>query len=456
MPVPAIIEQVLSNYDLDLTNIETHLDTNISGLTQSAILQDDEGSLQAIYSADSVLDLDAIGRVTNRTLFAAPPSDVAALCKDAKVERIPTIPHALGFNLLIDQRLLEATELYLDTGDNDQNVLKLSNEQFRQMLGDARFGDITVQECDLQTSSLDGAEDTDQITKAIANFTQLRIKQRLEETLEFPPLPSTAQKIIKLRSDPDADIQALSAIVEEDPTLAAQVVSWAASPYYAAPGKIKSVHDAIMRVLGFDLVLNLALGLSLGKTLNLPQDNPKGFTGYWQQAIYTATAVETLVAAIPAKERPTLGLAYLSGLLHNFGYLVLAEVFPPHFVKYCRLQEANQYSNHCYLERHLLGVTREQMGAWLMRSWNMPEEVCNALRFQNDAEFNEEDTAYANLIFIAKRLLRKHGIGEAPLEAIPKTMYEGLNLDPGEAEIAIEKMMEAVTELDMMASNMEA
>ena len=52
---------------------------------------------------------------------------------------------------------------------------------------------------------------------------------------------------------------------------AAQVVSWAASPYYAAPGKIKSVHDAIVRVLGFDLVLNLALGLALGRSLSLPK-----------------------------------------------------------------------------------------------------------------------------------------------------------------------------------------
>lgn len=63
-------------------------------------------------------------------------------------------------------------------------------------------------------------------------------------------------------------------MVETDPALAAQVVSWAASPYYASPGKIRSVEDAIVRVLGFDLVINLALGLALGKTLSLPKDHP--------------------------------------------------------------------------------------------------------------------------------------------------------------------------------------
>ncbi len=111
----------------------------------------------------------------------------------------------------------------------------------------------------------------------------------------MPPLPDSAQRIIKLRVDPYADMRALTSIVELDAPLAAQVVSWAASPYYAAPGKIKSVHDAIVRVLGFDLVLNLALGLALGKSLALPKDAPKGLSPYWQQSVYAATAVEALV-----------------------------------------------------------------------------------------------------------------------------------------------------------------
>jgi HD-like signal output (HDOD) protein len=101
----------------------------------------------------------------------------------------------------------------------------------------------------------------------VQNFTARRIQQRLEATVEIPPLADTAQKIIKLRVDPDATIDDITGVVETDPALAAQVVSWAASPYYGSAGKIRSVEDAIVRVLGFDLVINLALGLALGKTL---------------------------------------------------------------------------------------------------------------------------------------------------------------------------------------------
>ncbi|ARN76343.1 aminoacyl-tRNA deacylase and HDOD domain-containing protein [Oceanicoccus sagamiensis] len=455
MSVPAVIEEILSKHDIEFAVVEAHPSANLIGEARTTLLQDGKGKLQAIYSTGSILDVDALCRLTERELKACNPEDVEAICSKAKLERLPTVPMALGYDIIIDQELLNGSELKLDTG-SEQSLVSISTEHFKQLTNGARAGAITVNEELLHQASLDDIDDIDEITSAVANFTQLRMKQRLEETLEFPPLPETAQRIIKLRVDPNADIKDLTDIVETDPALAAQVVSWAASPYYAAPGKIKSVHDAIVRVLGFDLVLNLSLGLALGKTLSLPKDNAKGFTPYWEQAVYAATAVEALVGAIPPKERPTMGMAYLSGLLHNFGYLILAEVFPPHFSNICRYQEANPFSNHCHIERHLLGVTREQLGAWLMRMWSMPEEVNTAIRFQNEADFEGEDSAYANLMFIAMRLLRKHGIGDAPSTPIPDTLFERLHLDREKAEEAIATMMESSAELNTMAANMAA
>jgi len=453
--MPAIIDKVLTEQHIEFSVIEAHSITEISDIAQTTLLQDSSGKIQAIFLPNSILDVDALRRLTGRDLTATPAVEVQKLCAEHQLERLPSVPGALGLELIVDQRLLNAEELKLDTG-NEAKLIYISNQSFKQLLGDARVGSIAIAEAKLQSGPLDDAEDTNDITSAIANFTQLRIKQRLEETLEFPPLPETAQRIIKLRVNPNADMKNLSDIVEGDPALAAQVVSWAASPYYAAPGKIKSVHDAIVRVLGFDLVLNLSLGLALGKTLNLPKDAAKGFTPYWKQAVYAATAVEALVGAIPPKERPTMGMAYLSGLLHNFGYLIMAEVFPPLFSNFCRYQEANPFADHSHIERHLLGVTREQLGAWLMRSWNMPEEVCKALRFQNESNFDGEDSACANLLFIAMRLLRNHGIGDAPSTAIPDALFERLHLDRDKATEAINNMLESSAELDVMANNMAA
>ena len=458
MPVAAVIEELLQKFDIEFAVSQVHPNADLSslaGAAKASILQDSAGKVQVIYSADSILDLEALCRLTDRNLKPFSQEDTQALCRDLSLDHLTAVPQALGFPLVIDQQLLDETELKLDSG-NHEDVININIAQFKKLAAEATSGKIAIRESELVKGSLDDAGDVEQITAAVGSFTQLRIKQRLEETLEFPPLPETAQRIIKLRVDPNADIKDLTDIVETDPALAAQVVSWAASPYYAAPGKIKSVHDAIVRVLGFDLVLNLSLGLALGKTLNLPRDHAKGFTPYWHQAVYAAAAMEALVGAIPPKQRPTMGLAYLSGLLHNFGYLILAEVFPPYFSNICRYQEANPYSNHSHIERHLLGVTREQLGSWLMRLWNMPTEVCTALRFQNESGYQGEDNAYANLLFVALHMLRRHGIGDAPLAPISEELFERLHLDREKAEEAIARVMEGAADLNNMASNMAA
>lgn len=453
MTVPASIDTVLRNYAVDYTVLNTQYAD--SQLLRSTLFQDGNGKVLIIHPQNRLLDIDSLNNQLDRQLTPSAEADISNLCSKQGLDSCPSIPHVLPFHTVVDQALNGIEELIVPTGYQGQ-LLKVSGQQFHTMCDKVTMGDITVSPDDLQSGTLDDAQDVDNISTAVASFTQLRIKHKLEETLDFPPLPETAQRIIKLRVDPNADIQDLTNIVEADPALAAQVVSWAASPYYAAPGKIKSVHDAIVRVLGFDLVLNLSLGLALGKTLNLPKDSPKGFTPYWEQSVYAATAVEALVGAIPPKQRPAMGLAYLSGLLHNFGYLILAEIFPPYFSSICRYQEANPFSNHNHIERHLIGVTREQLGGWLMRLWNMPEEVSVALRFQNESQLDTEEGTYANLLFIAMRLLRKHGIGDAPLEPIPEELFARLNLDPEKAEEVITNVMEASAELNMIASNMAA
>lgn len=416
---------------------------------KSVILQDSKGRVQVIYSADRLLDLKAVNRQLGRELHAASPTDIQKFCHSHNLQSIPALPKLAGLLTLIDRSLVDRNELLADSGDEKQ-LLKFSRDEFRQMMDDATICDIAVP---LEPLEMDDTHtsDTDQILGAIRNFTQLRVKQRLEETLELPPLSDTAQRIIKLRVNPNADISDLAQIVETDPSLAAQVVSWAASPYYSAPGKIKSIHDAIVRVLGFDMVLNLALGLSLGKAMTIPREGPHGAQPYWQQAVYMAATIEGLVTAIPRDHRPSFGMAYLCGLLHNFGYLILAEVFPPYFHNYCELADANPHVSHQAIERHLLGVTREQLAATLMSLWSMPEEVVAGLRHQNNPEYQGEYASYAKLIFVAQRLLQQHNIGRGPKLAIPPQVFEDLHLDPEKAYTTVANIIESSDDLKHIA-----
>ncbi len=456
MVLPAPVEQLLRAQNIVYRIVDMH----DAGAAESdatircTLLRDGNERLQVLYPASCLLDLGAVNRSVGGNWRAMARDEVLRLCRDLQVASPLALPGVLGVPALADQRLLDRSELQLAAGD--AQLLRLDVEQFRRSLADAPIADVAVPLATLRSGPLDEIEDIEQITRAVASFTQLRIRQRLEETLELPPLPVTAQEIIKLRVDPYADVRRLAEIVEMDPALAAQVVGWANSPYYAAPGKVRSVHDAIARVLGFDLVLNLALGLALGKSLELPKDAARGGTPYWQNAVFCATAVEALIGTLPALRRPASGLGYLAGLLHNFGYLVMAEIFPPHFSTYCRFQEANPTVGYSLVERHLLGITRDQLAGWLMRFWTMPEEVIVGLRYQATPEYRGQHREYAGLVLVAKRLLRLHGVGDAALEPVPAQLYAELGLDPGAALQAVQQVMDASAEIQTLAHSLSA
>lgn len=435
----------LHGIDLPSAGLHGLLHSATDGQVQAALLHDGDYRLHVLYPPNTLLDINALRRLVGRPLVALHPTAVQKLCEQQGHEILPTQPATLGLPMAVDRALLAGDSIVLSFGD--AKLQQLDMDQFRQRIGNAELGEFSVPLADLQRTDLEQIDEVEAITTAVNNFTTLRMMHRLEETLELPPLPDTAARIIELRVDPHADARQLSTVVEMDPSLAAQIVSWASSSYYGYSGKVNSVQDAIVRVLGFDLVSNLALGLALGKSLNLPKDAPQGFTRYWQQAVYGATAMEALVGCIRAQHRPTIGLAYLTGLLHNFGYLLLAEIFPPHFASYCRFQEANRTLGYAPIERYLLGITRDQLAGWLMDLWAMPEEVTRGLRFQNAPEYEGAHSVYPNLMFVATRLLRRHGIGNAPLEPIPAEMFRRLHLDPEKAAQAIQEVVNASAEL---------
>lgn len=448
---PSVIRQLLDKLGVAYKEVPEHPSLPAASRVQAVLLDDEIGALLVLFPHTQLLDLNRLAELTGRKLHAVPLTRLNQMLDKHKLKALPALPALTSSPCLYDERLLDAEALLIQSGERGL-LLQIERGAFKRMLGKASAGKFGQTVAEIQPNLNRPDDDPHEITQAVQAFTARRIQKRLEETIEIPPLADTAQKIIKLRVDPNASIDDITGVVETDPALAAQVVSWAGSPYYASPGKIRSVEDAIVRVLGFDLVINLALGLALGKTLSLPKDHPQQATPYWQQSIYTAAVIEGLTRAMPRAERPEAGLTYLAGLLHNFGYLLLAHVFPPHFSLICRHLEVNPHLSHTYIEQHLLGISREQIGAWLMKLWDMPEELSNALRFQHDPDYDGELAVFPNLVCLATSLLRSRGIGSGPQEEIPDALLERLGLSREKADDVVSKVLEAEALLRELAS----
>ena len=448
---PSVVRMLLDQLAIRYSEVLDHPGLPPERKVQAVLLDDSVGALMVLFTQDQLLDLNRLTELTGRRLTAVPTERMERMLGKHNLHLLPGLPGLTSSPCLYEEQLLREPSLLIDSGETGL-LLEISSDDFKNMLSHASAASFGEPVARIRPNLDRPDDDREEITQAVQAFTARRIQQRLEATIEIPPLAETAQKIIKLRVDPDATIDDITGVVETDPSRAAQGGRWAASPYYATPGTIRSVEDAIGRVLGFDLVINLALGLALGKTLSLPKDHPQHSTPYWQQSIYTAAVIEGLTRAMPRAQRPEAGLTYLAGLLHNFGYLLLAHVFPPHFSLICRHLEVNPHLCHSYIEQHLLGISREQIGAWLMRYWDMPDELSTALRFQHDPSYDGDYAAYPNLVCLSVRLLRSRNIGSGPDEEIPDALLERLGLTRDKADDVVNKVLEAEVLLRELAS----
>jgi HD-like signal output (HDOD) protein len=398
------------------------------------LLHDRQGKVLALLSPSRMLDLAAVARLSGRELQPARGEDARrfftqpGLQTESGREKLLTLPLLLDSG--VGSGALACRECY-------------SGFAFRldRLPEGARLqrGPISRDPAAADGAALD---DATAIGRAVERFTHLRIQQRLDATLGLPGLSQTMRRIVLLRSDPDAGVDQLVPVVKLDPSLSAQVMSWAASPYYAAPGRVHSIEDAVIRVLGFDLVVNLALGIAMGQVVRLPKDTPRGGVPYWEQAVYTATLSEKLARSIRPERRPHPGLAYLAGLLHNFGYLVLGHLFPPHFSRLSRHIEANPQLEQSLIERQVLQVTREQIGAWLLERWDLPAEVSVAVRHQQQPALAGEHAEYAHLLHLSSRLLRQQGLSAGPAGPLPEAGVRALGLEAAQMEQAVQALQD--------------
>ena len=157
---------------------------------------------------------------------------------------------------------------------------------------------------------------------------------------------------------------------------------------------------------------------------------------------------------MPRGERPVFGLAYLAGLLHNFGYLLLAQVFPPHFSLVCRSLEVNPGIDSSVSEHYLLGITREQVAAQLMENWGMPDEVNLALRYQKNRGYKGANCVYARLLWLGRQLLTARGVALGASEPIGQEIYDELGLDREQVEVQFDELVASKDNIMAMAGMM--
>jgi len=281
-------------------------------------------------------------------------------------------------------------------------------------------------------------------------------RHRLEQKIELPPLPEVACELLFLRDDTKGDVMHLSAVIERDPSIAAQMLAYARLSVFGYGDRIKSLERAVQLVLGYEKALHMAIGLSAGKSLKMQADGPVGRRSYWKHSLHTAMLTQALASALPLEQRPQPGISYLAGLLHDIGYLLFGHLYPEEFAMHNQLISNHPERNVRELELIGFGISHDVIGLWLMQAWDMPEEIVVAVGEHYFSDYDGKHAIYPKLVALANQLLKIHANNSSMASNKESVLINPLGLDNERMMRAVDRVLEVVPQLDAMARELAA
>ena len=204
----------------------------------------------------------------------------------------------------------------------------------------------------------------------------------------MPVLPALFQRTISLfAKGDDVSVGELAHVVEQDVVMAGNLLSIANSALYSRASSVSSVRQAIARI-GIPKTRNTLLGLSVFRSFR-----DVGFPKNWSAARFNAHSLASAIFSdllVQRARTENADWAFLAGLLHDIGLLLLATGLPDHSLA---VADAGSDYQLVEWERRLLGFTHFEIGADLLMRWNCPAIVQDVLGFLPKQRFSVSQPA---------------------------------------------------------------
>lgn len=279
------------------------------------------------------------------------------------------------------------------------------------------------------------------------------LRQAVRNLNSLPALPVIAQKLMALKLDSEEGEKQMMLLISQDPMISAKIIGLANSPLLGATRHISAVRDAAM-LLGLNRVKSVATGIAVMSLVNKPigRFDPQEL---WLHNMAVAFAMLPVVRAMPAKNRPQDDQIFLAGMLHDIGYLALAHLDTRRSDDLHTRFVIEPDRPAIEVERELLEVTHDELGAELARHWNLPSEIVAVLRYHHtpDAVEATEGQPLARIVNITEKLLPQLGLREFVGNYVAPEEWAALGIDPDRAGDIAEQAVEQANQAAQFASS---
>ena len=238
-------------------------------------------------------------------------------------------------------------------------------------------------------------------------FRDQRLVDLVEKIDRLPSIPELYFELVEVMQNPEAGIAQIGTIIAKDMAMTAKILKLVNSAFFGLQQHVATPGEAT-NYLGLDTIR--ALVLSLHAFEQFEAVNIPGFSveALWSHSLETA-ALAKLIAALEGMDKSIVDQAFVAGMLHDLGKLVLAANFAPQFgevVKRAALSLNPSYQE----ETEVFGVSHAEVGGCLLSFWGLPVPVVEAIASHHQPyKHREQGFTPLTAVHIANGLVHHRG-----------------------------------------------
>jgi len=256
----------------------------------------------------------------------------------------------------------------------------------------------------------------------------------LKKVDSLPAMPLIAQKLLSLKLNTEEGERQMLLLIAQDAQISAKIIGLANTPMMGTSPKMTSVKHAAM-VLGLPRVRTVAMGIAIISLMKKPAGR-FNLQDLWMHNMGIAFGMLAIAHAIPKERRPSDDHVFLTGMMHDIGFLALA--FLDHHRSDALHDKLRDTPDRPALtiEKELLGITHDEIGAELAMQWHFPEEIVSAIRHHHTPEeaTNPQGNLLAQLIRLTEKTLPSFGISEVVAPGVTDEDWLSLGIAHGHIE----------------------
>lgn len=236
--------------------------------------------------------------------------------------------------------------------------------------------------------------------------TRETVFSQIKKSGHVPILPEILLRLLEACDNESTPLTKVASLIDKDPSLSYKVLQLVNSAYFGLRTTYSGIDQAVV-YLGANSVKNMAVTAAVHQVFDVERfDSLKHFDihSFWYHCLKCAT-LSRRIAEQTGLANPDD--AYLAGLLHDLGRLVLVSVFTEQYESI--LAGISEETDLLSEEKDLIGATHAEVGDWLVRDWNLSSLIADTIGYHHEHLENiKQALPLVKIIYLAN-LLSKPG-----------------------------------------------